>query len=86
MHACPHCGADLRASATFCRECGSDARTGWSDEAESTGQADLGLDDFDYEAYLERELGTPAAGSRRWVRWLLAAMLVPILWALLNAR
>jgi hypothetical protein len=31
---CPHCGADVRQGARVCRECGSDAATGWLDEAE----------------------------------------------------
>lgn len=31
---CPHCGADVPVGARACRECGSDASTGWLDEAE----------------------------------------------------
>jgi hypothetical protein len=26
---CPHCGADVAVGAKVCRECGSDADTGW---------------------------------------------------------
>ncbi len=42
-----------------CPECGSDDRTGWSDEADQ-GAADLpagyeGEEDFDYDAYVQRE-------------------------------
>ncbi|MCB9496778.1 MAG: zinc ribbon domain-containing protein [Fibrobacteria bacterium] len=29
---CPNCGAELPASAKFCPECGSDDRTGWSED------------------------------------------------------
>lgn len=29
---CPHCGAELRAGAKFCPECGSDENTGWSED------------------------------------------------------
>lgn len=31
---CPHCGADVAVGAVVCRECGSDADTGWQDEDE----------------------------------------------------
>ncbi len=36
---CPVCGVEVRAGAPSCRECGSDAQTGWSDATE--------LDDLD---------------------------------------
>lgn len=29
---CPHCGADVMIGAKVCRECGSDAGTGWQRE------------------------------------------------------
>lgn len=32
--ACPNCGADVLVGAKACRECGSDASTGWQDEAD----------------------------------------------------
>jgi uncharacterized membrane protein YvbJ len=28
---CPNCGAEVAANARACRECGSDANTGWKD-------------------------------------------------------
>ncbi|HEX5052787.1 MAG TPA: zinc ribbon domain-containing protein [Planctomycetota bacterium] len=31
---CPQCGADVPVGAKVCRECGSDARTGWLDSTE----------------------------------------------------
>lgn len=31
---CPHCGAEVPARARVCRECGSDADTGWLDDGE----------------------------------------------------
>ena len=31
---CPHCGADVAVGKRVCRECGSDADTGWQDDAE----------------------------------------------------
>lgn len=61
---CPHCGADVPPRAPSCRECGSDAATGWSDEAESAG-VDLPeeMTDADYAAFLARELPQAGAGS-----------------------
>jgi uncharacterized membrane protein YvbJ len=34
MFECPNCGADVAVGAKACRECGSDATTGWQDQAE----------------------------------------------------
>ena len=34
IFACPHCGADVPIGAKVCKECGSDAETGWHDEEE----------------------------------------------------
>lgn len=31
---CPNCGAEVRVGKKSCRECGSDAGTGWMDSAE----------------------------------------------------
>lgn len=31
---CPNCGAEVAANARACRECGSDASTGWKDADE----------------------------------------------------
>lgn len=31
---CPHCGADVAVGAKVCRDCGSDATTGWLDSEE----------------------------------------------------
>ncbi|QDS91374.1 hypothetical protein FF011L_01030 [Roseimaritima multifibrata] len=44
---CPHCGADVRADAVACRECGY----AW----EADDLVDDGSDDFDYDAFVERE-------------------------------
>jgi hypothetical protein len=50
---CPHCGAQVSIGASFCRECGSDDQTGWSEDAESS-PFDCGID-FDYDEFIERE-------------------------------
>ena len=44
---CPNCGAELPASAKFCPECGSDEKTGWSEETYLDGVTLPGEDDED---------------------------------------
>lgn len=36
---CPHCGASVAVGSKACRECGSDAETGWQDEEEIAYQS-----------------------------------------------
>jgi uncharacterized membrane protein YvbJ len=64
---CPCCGAEVRAGASFCRECGASDESGWSDAEEEGFATD---DEFDYDDYLEREFSiprpiSPAAQLRR---------------------
>ena len=90
MHACPHCGADLKPRARSCRACGADARAGWSEDGWQAGPeapAGHGEDDFDYDDFLEREFGSgkpsrATSGRRRlkvlwWV--MLLVFLLPLL-------
>ena len=71
---CPNCGAEVPANAKACPECGSDERTGWSDEAR-TGGLDLPDEEFNYGDFISREFG---AGKRvrppgvHWFWWLVA--------------
>ncbi len=67
---CPHCGNAVPAKALACPACGSDASSGWSDDADAwagdlPGGYDGDDDDFDYEETLRREGllddGVPAA-------------------------
>jgi hypothetical protein len=73
---CPHCGAEVSPGARVCPECGSDEQTGWSDEAATSG-LDLPDESFDYDDFVQRELGGAPAKPRgiRWFWWL-AAILV----------
>jgi hypothetical protein len=87
---CPHCGANVSVRARFCRECGSDAESGWSDEAD-LGLADIpsgyGRDnEFDYNEYIDREnswLSRDIFG-RTPKQWLLAVIVAIIVLALLG--
>jgi hypothetical protein len=42
---CPNCGADLPGNAKFCPECGSDDKTGWSEDTYLDGVSLPGEDD-----------------------------------------
>jgi hypothetical protein len=74
--ACPHCGAEVPPNARACPNCGSDAQTGWSDGAATSG-LDLPEDSFDYDDFVKREFAGPSARPRGvgWFWWL-AAILV----------
>ncbi len=72
---CPHCGAEVPLGALSCKECGSDAETGWAQDAdvwEAGIPAGYGSDDdFDYDEFVARELpesATVSSGAilRRW--------------------
>lgn len=64
--ACPHCGEKIKRNAKACRHCGSDDRTGWSNDTYMDG-IDL-PEEGDYEDGLEREgFRKPSAGPNRWV-------------------
>ncbi|HEX5011251.1 MAG TPA: hypothetical protein VFY71_12710 [Planctomycetota bacterium] len=86
---CAHCGIPVPAGSLACPECGSDAATGWSEEASAfEGDPPTGYDDdpdFDYEEALRSEGlagdGRPsrAAVRRRWVLALSVLIIVCIL-------
>ncbi len=56
---CPHCGAPVPARAKSCRECGSDAGTGWAPEerigSESVDLPEQELDPEEYREFLQKE-------------------------------
>lgn len=75
--ACPNCGAEVPPDASVCPECGSDAQTGWSEEARYN---DLNLPDghFDYDDFVEREFRAegPVPHGIHWFWWLVAILLI----------
>lgn len=91
---CPNCGAQVRKGASACRECGSDASTGWAEDADSLG-VDLPAgyrreeDDegFDYENWLRKETasigGLPAWRNPRWWKQVGIVALIALLSLLL---
>jgi len=74
---CPNCGAEVPHNAKACPECGSDEKTGWSEEA-NTGSLDLPEENFDYSDFVKREFGqkSPVPRGLHWFWWLVAVGLV----------
>ena len=74
---CPNSGAEVPHNAKACPECGSDEKTGWSEEA-NTGSLDLPEENFDYSDFVKREFGqkSPVPRGLHWFWWLVAVGLV----------
>jgi len=85
---CPNCGAEVSAGAKACPECGSDEKTGWSENTiyDGTDIVDPDEDDFNYEDWKRRELGrAPRKSGRGWVWWLVALLVsVIVVWLMLH--
>jgi hypothetical protein len=86
---CTFCNEEFPAGRRSCPHCGADATTGWNDPEDDDLSVELGetsLDDPDYDAFLRREglgPGSQALARRNLVAALIiAALLLPILWAL----
>ena len=86
---CPHCGEPVDAEATFCRACGASEDAGWDHEGvwydEQSPATYESEDDFDYEAFIDREFPTTefseASGNfqnRQWI-WLVFLLCLALL-------
>lgn len=64
LFACPHCGADVPIGSPVCRECGSDAGTGWQDRDEIDYQS---LEIPDGYGSDEHASGSTPTRPQRWV-------------------
>jgi len=66
---CEHCGAELPASASFCRECGASEDAGWhSDEDWPDVDVPAGYhvdDEFDYNEFIDTEFPSHGRGSTK---------------------
>jgi uncharacterized membrane protein YvbJ len=84
MKICSHCGAEVPPQASACRECGSDAETGWASE-EDLGRAAWGeFDRDDYEDVIASLPGHRAEGRSPRDRVLLIVAIIALvvfLWA-----
>jgi hypothetical protein len=61
---CPHCDARFPRGRSACPECGSDAETGWNEDALSGYTAADIPDTFDEDAYLDAVSDLPGAPQR----------------------
>ncbi len=78
MDNCPNCGADLPRKAKVCPECGSDEKTGWSDEAH-VGGLDLPDEEFNYDKFVENEFDEKkkiVPHGLHWFWWIVALLVV----------
>lgn len=77
---CPNCGAEIPPRAKACPECGSDEKTGWSEEADTNA---LGLpeESFDYDEFVQKEFG-PRPNVPRGIKplWWVTAVLLLVAW------
>ena len=83
MDPCPNCGADVPPRAKACPECGSDDKTGWSEEAATTG-LNLPDDNFNYDEFVAREFDQEKAKPHgiHWFWWVIAIVVLAVmLWA-----
>lgn len=74
---CPNCGELVPPAAKACPGCGSDEKTGWSEQAYADN---LGLPDenFNYDEFVKAEFNPGSARPRgiHWLWWLTALILV----------
>lgn len=74
---CPNCGEEIPPRAKACPACGSDEKTGWSEEARTDG-LDLPDENFSYDEFVQREFGgkSPKPRGLNWFWWLVALLLL----------
>jgi hypothetical protein len=74
---CPNCGEEIPPRAKACPACGSDEKTGWSEEAR-IGGLDLPDENFSYDEFVQREFGgkSPKPHGLTWFWWLVAVLLL----------
>ena len=80
--ACPHCGAEIDADATFCNQCGSSESDGWKDE-----DVEVGIDEFDYDEFVADNFSDSNMNAQThplW-RWVAVVLLLAFVLGLLFA-
>ena len=78
---CPNCGAEVSPNAKVCPECGSDEKTGWSDNTVYDGTGIEDPEEFDYNDWKRREVGghDPRRTKRQWFWWVVALLIIGVL-------
>ncbi len=75
---CPNCGADVPGGAKSCPECGSDERTGWSEDTYLDGVS-LPDEDNDPTEAETKPSGILDSGK---ILWIVVAAVLIVLWAI----
>jgi len=73
---CPVCGEAVPPRALACRECGADHNSGWRLDAGTADGLDLPDEEFDYEAFVEREFGESRRRNGMHPVWWITAIVV----------
>ena len=73
---CPHCGADIDATANFCRHCGSSDADGWREDFDN----DID-DDFDYEQFVEENFPEHTTNTQTRTLWRFIALILLLAFA-----
>lgn len=85
MVPCPYCGEKIKRKAKACPHCGSDERTGWSEDTYMDG-IDL-EDDFDYEELLNKEFPSKKHSVKSQISWkTIVAIIMLILFMIIVLR
>lgn len=70
----------MPAGAEACSECGSDKKTGWSENTVCDGTGIEDPEEFDYEDWKRRELASGKPRSpREWLWWVVAVVILAAL-------
>ena len=83
---CPVCGEEVPRNALACPDCGADHLSGWREDADIYGGADLPDEGFDYDEYVEREFGTSYKPAGIKPIWWITAALVVVVFVLISFR
>ncbi len=76
---CPNCGADVPGGAKSCPECGSDERTGWSEDTYLDGVTLPDDEDEDLPEAEKKPGGFLDSGK---ILWIVVAIVLIALWAI----
>ena len=75
---CPHCGAEIRSDAKFCRHCGSSDSDGWREDDDF----ETDDDDFDYDQFVRQNFSESVTNTQTSPWWRLVAVVVLAVFAL----
>ncbi len=77
---CPACGEWVTRGSAACDDCGACAKSGWKSDTNIYDGLDLPDEDFDYDDFINREFGRPAASMDRRLFWrIVAAVLLGVM-------